>query len=100
MDDIKTGIDGAEEVVVDADRTASESSETKAEELEAEARRLASLDIAQRAIERKAVAKQFDVTVGVIDDLIKRFIPMGENTMTTCRATKSYLPTRSRGLTR
>ena len=46
------------------DRMASEDSEAKAKELEAEARRLANLPMAQRAIERRAVAKRFDVLVG------------------------------------
>ena len=57
------------------DRMASEDSEAKAKELEAEARRLAGLPLSQRAIERKAVAKRFDVTVGVLEVLVKGFIP-------------------------
>ncbi len=53
--------------------------ETEAKALEEESRRLASLDTAQRAIERKAVAKRFDVPVGIVDDLVKRFSPASED---------------------
>ena len=49
--------------------------EGQAKELEAEAKRLAGLPLSQRAIERKAVATRFGVTVDVLDVLVKGFAP-------------------------
>ena len=55
--------------------TAQTDSEAEAKALEAEAKRLAGLPTAQRAIERGAVSKRFKVPVGVVDILIKGFLP-------------------------
>jgi putative DNA primase/helicase len=63
MSDIQDRIEGAEAAV---------DYEAQAEALETEAKRLAGLSKAQRAIERKAVAKKYDVSVAVIDVLVKQ----------------------------
>ena len=66
MPDIQNSISGAETAV---------DYEAQAQALEAEAKRLATLPAAQRAVERKGVAKRFGTTVAVLEALIKQFLP-------------------------
>ncbi len=67
-----------------------DTSEGQAKELEAEAKRLAGLPLSQRALERKAVAKRFNVPPGTLDILIKSFQPDEE------RNERSGRPVRTR----
>jgi len=87
-DKITEAVTGAAQVA--EDRMNSTDSETEAKALEEEARRLAGLPLSQRAIERKTVAKRFGVAAGVLDLLIKGFLPDDD------RNEKSGRPVRTR----